>query len=219
MSLPLYQARAHMKQCAEECANSHGAFIRAVFLAVGSQQIRSSIFWRNLADAWRTYKSDGIDAARNLYGMFFMSHKYSALKHVENEYFYRLYRGLSASEAHELLWKECPGLGVVKAGFAVQMTHGKIGCIDTVNAQRLGIDQCEMSRMNMRKNGAQQYRDLLASLPELSPVPLWRDWCEAVAARDKIYTASELSIAHYLFIKTGDPQINVQAKKEAQKAG
>jgi hypothetical protein len=87
---------------------------------------------------------------------------------------------------------ECPGLGLVKAGFMVQLCFGEGGCIDTHNVERLSLSDKRRSlpqflRAQAFKKAApktrarylDQYQELLEQCGGAQW--LWDDWCEYVA--------------------------------------
>lgn len=77
------------------------------------------------------------------------------------------------------------GLGLVKAGFVLQLVTGSAGCIDTHNMQRFGLNEKafklrpEQSDANKRKK-ALAYLDACRNAGGCAA--LWDGWCDHVAA-------------------------------------
>lgn len=85
-----------------------------------------------------------------------------------------------------------PGLGLVKAGFAAQLTCGLVGCIDSNNVVRLGLPprrglrsdtlKMRVRRPETRRARIDWYIDLCRKLGGAEA--LWNGWCHYVAERD-----------------------------------
>jgi hypothetical protein len=108
--------------------------------------------------------------------------------------------GLTTSD--EILLEELlaiPGLGLAKAGFLAQLCWGRIGCLDTHNLRRLGIDPKAVTVGAKPKTpkGVQGYRrriDTYVSTCRFvgGSEVLWDDWCTYVADRQpKRYDGAE----------------------------
>jgi hypothetical protein len=95
-----------------------------------------------------------------------------------------------------------PGIGIVKAAFVCQMMGHDIGCLDTRNIQRLGLNPREWrTDGEARKQSAafkrkvSRYVDATYGKAEL----LWDDWCADVANVYKV-SAEEISRDHLVII-------------------
>lgn len=78
-----------------------------------------------------------------------------------------------------------PGLGIIKAGFAIQLIAGKFGCIDNVNSYFYGA-QAPNTRTNTDKKQAEYVQflhQLELTLNDPISKRLWDDWCDIVAHR------------------------------------
>jgi hypothetical protein len=79
-----------------------------------------------------------------------------------------------------------PGLGLVKAGFALQLIFGIVGCLDTHNLTRYGIPE---NRFNASKGKAKRYETRLGHAQTYVETcealggcqSLWDTWCTYVA--------------------------------------
>ena len=95
---------------------------------------------------------------------------------------------MSLTEQRDLLdlWSSVPGLGLVKAGFVVQLTRGTIGCIDTHNqklyditANELRLPKTLTAKGRMLK--IDKYIDTCHKLG--GSHHLWKQWCILMAAK------------------------------------
>ena len=126
-------------------------------------------------------------------------HKASAASYIEaeKERLYALAMQSYNSPATErekaesllALFCEIPGLGFVKAGFLVQCAFGLVGCLDSHNLERYGINpnKVRSSRFKNAKRPAQkrkvlaEYLDYCESLG--GACALWDSWCSYLAER------------------------------------
>lgn len=87
-----------------------------------------------------------------------------------------------------------PGIGLVKAGFIIQLVFGLGGCLDTHNIGRFGLTAGDLKsdRFKRPKTWAAKYRrldiyqDILRALGGAET--LWDSWCEFVAAKEGKYS-------------------------------
>lgn len=95
-----------------------------------------------------------------------------------------------------------PGIGIVKAGFVAQMMGFDIGCLDTRNIQRLGLNPREW------RSDGEPYKNTLAFKRKIARYveytygraeELWDDWCTDVAGVYKV-TAEEISRDHLVIV-------------------
>lgn len=85
------------------------------------------------------------------------------------------------AELMERLLK-CPGLGLVKAGFAVQMLTGQAGCLDTHNKKLYNVTRA-MVEPDYRYAIQPQIARYLKRCETLGGAEvLWDQWCQYVAA-------------------------------------
>jgi len=87
---------------------------------------------------------------------------------------------------------DLPGLGPVKGGFLAQLVWGLVGCLDSHNIARFGLNETAFKafRFKRAKGAATRQkliRDYIALCKELGGcAALWDTWCEYVAARDTV---------------------------------
>ncbi len=93
------------------------------------------------------------------------------------------------------------GLGIVKAGFVMQMALGKVGCLDTHNLARFGIDgkQFKFSKSasdKLRQQKASNYIDTCDKIGGCEY--LWNTWCEFIADKypQQFKSGMEVSALH-----------------------
>lgn len=108
------------------------------------------------------------------------------------------YQVMSDSDAvtwwHYLL-DHAQGLGLVKAAFAVQLTRGELGCLDTHNARRFGVDP---KIVTAKKQSATAREAYLEAQSLMTSGDWWDTWCNYVAERySNIYqSGDEVSALH-----------------------
>ncbi len=93
------------------------------------------------------------------------------------------------------------GLGLVKAGFLIQLAFGEIGCIDSRNKEQFGITRntlryAKNTSLDIRLNKAFKYRKLSASIGPCSF--LWDNWCTelALSSPETYINGHEVSKSH-----------------------
>lgn len=192
-------AAEHIKLCNISASKSPENLFRVIFLAISSIRISSNRFWINiLPNAYNYYKEFGMEQAsellQNSLSMNMKSNgiqfsDYNKIKIYEN------YLNMSAMDFYYYLVDAVPGLGPTKAAFVVQMAYGELGCIDSVNINRLNIK-------NRILSSPKKYIDLFYEIGE-TPEQMWAEWCRTVAERDGM-NAEQLSMAHARFIEFGN---------------
>ena len=79
-----------------------------------------------------------------------------------------------------------PGLGLVKAGFVLQLVTGSAGCIDTHNMQRFGLNE-NAFKFGSNASDTLKRKKALAYLDACWKAggceSLWDGWCDYVAAQ------------------------------------
>ena len=79
-----------------------------------------------------------------------------------------------------------PGLGLVKAGFVLQLVTGSAGCIDSHNLQRFGLN-ANAFKYGSNASDALKRKKALAYLDACWKAggceSLWNGWCDYVAAQ------------------------------------
>ena len=96
---------------------------------------------------------------------------------------------------------EVPGLGLVKAGFLIQLTYGLSACLDTHNMQRFNIKPKSFDHFKRLKTAKTRHRKVKAyhNLCNRSggTEKIWDTWCAYVADKYLKYkTADEVSQLH-----------------------
>lgn len=78
----------------------------------------------------------------------------------------------------------CPGIGLAKSGFILQMTYGVSGCLDSHNLARFNISaqRYDSGHKDTNRRRIGEYNDLCRRLG--GTAHLWDSWCEYLAKRD-----------------------------------
>jgi hypothetical protein len=192
------EADNHIKRANYACKISDEALFRAIFMAVGSMRMQSRRFWGIvLPPAYTEYMmTSDLNAVNKLFPDFAsLSLKRAAINYAnENKTaIWFAYQQMNAKEFFHYLVENIPGMGPAKAAFVVQLSKGKLGCLDTVNVKRYGLPEIPPT--------PKKYLETLEQLG-ITSGRMWRDWCSHVAERDGLIT-SKLSEAHASFVETG----------------
>lgn len=169
-------------------------FVRGVtfaFLSIRTQFIRVA---GQMAEVDRAGQS-----ARALWG--FKRGAYDFLRLNKFDLHTRVVAATDSETAIEAL-TTIPGMGIVKSAFVCQMMGHDVGCLDTRNIKRLGLNPREYrsdgeagkhTAAFKRKIG--RYVDATYGKAET----LWNDWCEDVA---KVYavSAEDISRQHLVIV-------------------
>lgn len=94
------------------------------------------------------------------------------------ESLYGHYTALQALDFWNLLLDTVPGLGLVKAAFAVQMLYNELGCIDTHNLRELGLDRNAVSGKTRNKRDGYLNIQAVKTSEEW-----WNSWCNIMASK------------------------------------
>lgn len=129
---------------------------------------------------------------------------------------YRTVRDLRAGRISERAfmrqWIKVPGLGLPKAGFVMQLTCGKGGCLDMHNVERYGLD-ARVWTVPKRVNVADQMQAIddtinlyLSTCRLCGGVSyLWNEWCRILAAKVGTYQGPEdVSRRHIEYLLGGE---------------
>ena len=111
-----------------------------------------------------------------------------------------------ADKNHALLklFLHIPGLGLVKAGFVVQLAVGQIGCIDSHNIKKYNVNP---NTLKVPVNASPKLKDkkiaaYIALCETIGCAELWDNWCALIADKQAKHFASsaEVSRAHYDYL-------------------
>lgn len=107
----------------------------------------------------------------------------------KQEIFDTIFSGISIDD--KLLFvASLPGFGLAKAGFVLQCTIGRVGCLDVHNLKRFSLKASAFTltktyNSNLKK--AQKYIDICDKI--LGCAYLWNSWCELIAEKYPQYYA------------------------------
>ena len=143
--------------------------------------------WYNIESMMLDVKKNGIES-RFLWGMKSDAYKY-ILRNRKDIHAKLIEYRTGKIELSELILiiASCPSLGLVKAGFVIQLSLGEIGCLDVHNLNRFGLSA---STFKFGKNAsyalmqkkAQLYIDTCEKLGGCEY--LWDTWCDYLAERN-----------------------------------
>lgn len=112
----------------------------------------------------------------------------------------RLLKAEDAVQALDIL-TEVPGLGTVKAGFVAQMLGFDVGCMDTHNLRRFGLNPAAFSVTGVK--GAETRRAKLLHYVDVcrrygGSAVLWASWCELIAEKYRNWEDGEAVSAFHM---------------------
>lgn len=96
-----------------------------------------------------------------------------------------------------------PGIGLAKAGFCCQLFAGSVGCIDTVNVERLGITAFRFNKNAKEGTKARKVQEYVAFCDKRRSEALWNLWCRQIAVTypDHFADADVVSNAHVAYLE------------------
>ena len=143
-----------------------------------------------LPDMIDNYRDGGIKTLNNLMGM-----QREGIKYVmkNKEWLYNLVQSYKAGDIYpeELLLslQRIPCIGLVKAGFIMQLTTGEAGCFDCHNLKEYDLNE-NTFKINSKDKGKitaanfNKARKYLAVCKEIGGSEvLWNNWCDLIAAK------------------------------------
>ena len=159
--------------------------------------------WHRIGNQLTDVRSKGADS------IYLFSHKKACYLYLQ-ENKERLYREtlkhLDNREALLDLWLDVPFLGLVKAGFVIQLATGKIGCIDSHNLTLYNIPVSTVT-FNKKCKPDTRAKRIKAYIQACDTVggtlSLWANWCELMANKyQKHFTnANHVSMLHIDYLK------------------
>lgn len=171
----------------EEAQKSSEVMARAIIFAIltANAPLRASVnaaLWiRAQGNRFPTLSYADLTLADKSYmGAAMTSRKLAWAQHVwaTREELFARYKSMDAISFWELLLDTVPGLGLVKAAFAVQMLYNKLGCLDVHNLRELGVTRTAVSGKTANKRAG--YLNLQAVK---SSEAWWSQWCDFIAAK------------------------------------
>ena len=169
-------AETHINRCNEAASKNPEALFRIIFLASSSIRIHSKQFWSLVAPiSYKTYikcNRDIHEASKRVRNFSALKNKYSCIEYAEQNKseIFKNFKTLNPKDFYLWIKKNVPGLGPAKAAFVSQMCNGYLGCLDTVNLKRFGIEKGPTT--------PKKYIETFNLLGE-SSVDMWKNWCES----------------------------------------
>lgn len=169
----------HIAQCNQLAQGSPANLVRAITFALATiqQQLET------VPDIVQDFEAVG-SASRFAFGSKAKGLDWLAVNGDQ------LYRDAMSNldNPRELLrvFLQCPGLGLVKAGFTSQLISGHVGCLDVHNIRMYSIPMASLrysypKSTELQQTKAQAYVDLCQGLG--GSVALWANWCHYVAQK------------------------------------
>ena len=112
------------------------------------------------------------------------------------KYLHKILYDNSLSDAEKLLaMTSIPGIGIVKAGFILQLCTGKVGCLDVHNLKMFGFSESAFKfSKSVKQNTALAKCNLYIETCEKlgGSRYLWNNWCRFIADKyPKHFTSAE----------------------------
>ena len=175
-------ARKDIKAVNRMATHSPEGMRHAALMAVMS--IQQS--WETVPEAVRDVQEKGL-VSRFLWGF-----KAATYHHLyDDDIMDHLYSTtMTTDDPVELLdlWTTVPGLGLIKAGFVVQLTRGMVGCVDRHNAIAYDVHPNQLvfpkGRMTLKaqRHRLEEYVHLTDAIG--GSEFMWEQWCIMIAAKN-----------------------------------
>lgn len=97
-----------------------------------------------------------------------------------------------------------PGMGIVKGAFVCQMMGHDVGCLDTRNVQRLGLNPREWRTDGGARKSTDAFKRKIVRYVDATQgcaERLWNDWCADVANVYKV-SPENISADHLIIVPT-----------------
>jgi hypothetical protein len=143
-----------------------------------------------LPDMMDNYRDKGMKSFNNL-----MPKQKEGIKYVmkNKEWLYNLVQSYKAGDIYPeeflITLQRIPCIGLVKAGFIMQLTTGEAGCLDCHNLKQYDVDE-NTFKVNGKDKGKMtaasfnKARKYLAVCKEIGGSEvLWNNWCDLVAEK------------------------------------
>ena len=106
----------------------------------------------------------------------------------------------TATSDYELLdaWSTVPGLGLVKAGFVLQLARGVGGCIDLHNMKEYGIPAAQLrydKGLSVKARAIKLRGDLTLCEELGGSLHLWTQWCVIIAGKQGQHFSSPQAVS------------------------
>lgn len=128
--------------------------------------------------------ADITQGEKSLMGCGMTANKLSAYQYLwytRESIYVKYLECLETENGHLIFWNyildTLPGMGMVKAAFAVQMLFNELGCIDIHNARELGYDKAPSGR-------SKKQRPVYLNIQSVRTSRQWWDmWCHMLAEK------------------------------------
>ena len=203
--------KTHAIACQKFSQKSADNLFKVVMMAASS--IKQP--WSNIGKQLKDIESIGVDS-KYLFGfkrdtyLYMETHKHkihSQMLAVINS------KKTDDEKAKSLMtiFLRVKGLGLAKAGFVCQLTAGLVGCMDSHNIKRYGV---EPNSLNLNRNprgkkaletNATKLVNYISLCHKHGTETMWNEWCSFVANKDKKakkfwLDANHVSVVHYTYL-------------------
>lgn len=170
-----------------EARKSPDVMARAIMFAIATanaplrHSVNALLWVRALGNRFASLSYGELTIADKSYmGAAMTGNKLGWMQHVwaTRSTLYEAYQRLDHIDFWNLLLDTVPGLGMVKAAFAVQMLYNELGCIDVHNLRELGL-----ARTAVNGKTANKRTNYLSIQTAKTSEAWWNDWCNLVADR------------------------------------
>ena len=179
---------SHMAQTSAYALSNPDALVDTALMVVLSIRQRWALVGDQLADV----RANGADSK------YLFSHKkdaYSYLKDNKDSLYNETIKHRDNPEELIKLWIEVPNLGLVKAGFIVQLATGGAGCLDSHNIKLYGVKPNVLvyNKKALEKTKTKKIKEYIKLCEKLGgSVALWSNWCILLASKnEKVFKDGE----------------------------
>ena len=128
---------------------------------------------------------------------------------ANGEDLYQRVMDLETTSERMLALTEIPGMGLVKAGFIMQLVFGEVGCIDLHNIKLYGVEPKRLAWSNSLKTETKikkivGYLELCQQLG--GSEFLWDEWCYHLASKNpnNFVDGDQVSAVHLSYLTSND---------------
>lgn len=187
----------HQPLIAQHATTPQG-FADVVTFVIASQ---NQHFYR-VGDVLQDLRENGLDGARYLTKI---QRRGIAYAHIHAEDYVRALNQMPTNVERLKYVLEIPHIGIVKAGFILQLTRGESGCLDRHNLKALGLAPRTFARTSVSTEALTRRLQLyLATCESLgTPAQLWDAWCKLIALKypRQFVDAEDVSRCHVLWCR------------------
>ena len=188
-----------MEQVSKHALSSPDNLANTALMVVLSIRQKWSLVGKQLQDV----KVNGSES------IYLFSHKkacYEYLQANKAQLYSDTLKHIDDSEQLLAIWLKVPMLGLVKAGFVVQLATGQVGCIDSHNIKLYGVPQSTLTFNKKLKapSVAKKIKGYIKACEMVGgSLSLWTKWCELMATKypNDFTSGQHVSMLHIQYLK------------------